>query len=144
MAGDVVETMGERFKRLQAELSGGRSNPSARLAFATLVHGPAFAEYVLGLEQRLEHATQAIMLGEDETLKRMYVAESQLTAAQSERDEARREVERLRAALIGPQKQPASVRQIEAQAKSAANQLAEAVQAQSRDLTSKTPGAAGE
>lgn len=69
---------------------------------------------------------------------------SQLTAAQSERDEARREVERLRAELFGPQKQPASVRQIEAQAKSAANQLADAVQAQSRDLTSKLPGAAGE
>jgi hypothetical protein len=42
--------------------------------------------------------------------------------------------------LIGPQKQPASVRQIEAQAKSAANQLADAVQAQSRDLTSKPHG----
>jgi hypothetical protein len=46
--------------------------------------------------------------------------------------------------LIGPQKQPASVRQIEAQAKSVAHQLADAVQAQSRDLTSKTPGAARE
>jgi hypothetical protein len=46
--------------------------------------------------------------------------------------------------LIGPQKQPASVRQIEAQVKSVANQLADVVQAQSRDLISKPPGAARE
>jgi len=55
-----------------------------------------------------------------------------------------RENRQLREQLIGPQKQPASVRQIEAQAKSVAFQLAEPVRAQSRDLTSKTPGAAGE
>jgi hypothetical protein len=101
MAGEVVETLGEKLKRLQAELLGGRSNPFARLAFATLVHDPAFADYVLGLE---------------------------------------RENRQLREQLIGPQKQPASVRQIEAQTKSAANQLAEAVQAQSRDLTSNLHG----
>lgn len=51
-----------------------------------------------------------------------------------------RENRKLREQLIGPQKQPASVRQIEAQAKSVANQLADAVQAQSRDLTSKPHG----
>jgi len=49
-----------------------------------------------------------------------------------------RENRQLREQLIGPQKQPASVRQIEAQVKSMAHQLADAVQ--SRDLTSNLHG----
>jgi hypothetical protein len=52
----MSETKGEQFKRLQMALSGGRANPSERLAFATVCHNPAFADYVLGLESQLTAA----------------------------------------------------------------------------------------
>ena len=134
MAGEVAETMGERFKRLQEsvcasiEQSGWAQSAAAIAAMQELSHDPAFAEYVLGLEGQNTRLKQQIRecdarivnqrwnlhhmqvwvkdaagwiqayrdkLGRDDGLTAIDELQSQLTAAQSERDEARREVKLL-------------------------------------------------
>jgi hypothetical protein len=124
----TTEQLVESLRALAEARAAGVVDETARIRFENAcinTNFPALLEAVQGLVR--ENAVAA---------SRYDFAHALLEAVEG----LVRENRQLREQLIGPQKQPASVRQIEAQAKSVANQLAESVQAQSRDLTSTPHG----